>query len=330
VLAAADLAGYRVVERAPLWGRWRGLRVATMPLPSSGGLVLLEVLGILDALEARGVALEGAGAGSSATLHLIAEALKHGFADRARLLGDTDDARALAATLLEPAALAQLAARIDPARVGRHAGYGRPALARPAAAPEGGGTSHLCVVDAEGNAVALTTTVNRLFGAQLVTPGGVVLNNQMDDFALEAGVPNAFGLVQSEQNLVAPGKRPLSSMTPVLLLDGDRVVGCAGGSGGPHIISNVVQVLLATFVFGQDVRAAVEAPRIHHQWLPVQLRVEAEIPRDVRDGLTRRGHELAPTPAPTAVQAIRVLPDGTMQAASDPRKAGAPAAPPPR
>jgi len=329
VLTIADLAGYRALEREPLRGAWRGMTIATMPLPSSGGAILLEALGILDAVEARGISLAKLGAGSTAELHVVSEILEHGFADRARVLGDTDDARVLAAGLLEPASLKAIAARVDVERSQPHDSYGHPARAAGPRAPSDGGTSHLCVIDAAGNAVAMTTTVNTYFGSKLVTPDGIVLNNEIDDFAIDPAAPNGFGLVQSERNLVAAGKRPLSSMTPVLLFDAaGHVVGCVGGSGGPNIISNVFQVLVDVYVLGLDVRAAVEAPRIHHQWVPDQLRYEPEIPADVRAGLARRGHVLAPTEPPFAVQMIRVLPDGTREAASDPRKNGAPAAAP--
>ena len=138
---------------------------------------------------------------------------------------------------------------------------------------------------------------------------------------------NGFGLIQSDANLVGPGKRPLSSMTPLLVFDGDRVVGCVGGSGGPRIISNVLQVFLDVFAFGLDPRAAVELPRVHHQWSPDELVVEAEVAPEVRAALAARGHKVVVSEAPTAVQMIRVRPDGKLEAASDPRKNGAPAAP---
>lgn len=326
VITAADLAAYQVVERTPMVGTWRGLRLVTMPLPSSGGVVLLEALGIL---ERTGVDLSALGVGSAAAFHVIAEIEKHGFADRARLLGDSDAARAAAAGLLDDARLRTLAARVALDRTQPSARYGQavgaPTVQRP---PGPGGTSHLCVIDRDGNAVALTTTVNGYFGSKLVTAGGVVLNNQMDDFSLEAGVANGFGLIQSDANLVGPGKRPLSSMTPLLVFDGDRVVGCVGGSGGPRIISNVLQVFLDVFAFGLDPRAAVELPRVHHQWSPDELVVEAEIAPEVRAALTARGHKVVVSEAPTAVQMIRVRADGKLEAASDPRKNGAPAAPP--
>jgi gamma-glutamyltranspeptidase/glutathione hydrolase len=341
VLTAGDLAAYRVVERAPMVGSFRGLTLVTMPLPSSGGVVLLEALGIL---ERTGIDLAALGAGSAAAFHVIAELEKHGFADRARLLGDSDAARAAAAGLLDDARLRGLAAQVALDRTQPLATYGvltprapappakggpapaPPPVRKPDRAPGPGGTSHLCVVDREGNAVALTTTVNGYFGSKLVTAGGAVLNNEIDDFALAAAVANMFGLVQARDNLVGPDKRPLSSMTPLLVLDGERVVGCIGGSGGPRIISNVLQVFLGVYVFGLDPRAAVEMPRVHHQWAPDELTVEAEVAPEVRAALAARGHQVVVSEAPTAVQMIRVRPDGLREAASDPRKNGAPAA----
>lgn len=327
VLTAADLAGYQAVEREPLIGTWRGLQVATMPLPSSGGLIVLETLGILDA---AGVDLAAAGAGSSAAFHVIAEALKHAFADRARFLGDADYTAIDPGAMLAPARLSKLAARIG-RKVIAHDDYGDRALGKPSAPPaRGGGTSHLCAIDADGNAVALTTTVNGTFGALIVgKKSGIVLNNEMDDFSLAAGVPNMFGLVQSDANLVGPGKRPLSSMSPTLVLRNGQVVACVGGSGGPRIITNVVHALLHVFVFGMDARAAVSAPRIHHQWSPDRLLVEKEVPADVVRALRGRGHAVTDGwETISAVQMIVVRPDGTREAASDPRKQGAPAAEP--
>lgn len=319
VISAADLATYRVAERAPLEGRWRGHRLATMPIPSSGGVVLLEALAIIDG---AGVDLATLGAGSPAALHVIVEALKHGFADRARALGDTDAGRAAAAAMLAPARLAALARTVDRDRTLPSARYGEPA---PVVTPGPGGTSHVCVVDHDGNAVALTTTVNGYYGAKLVTPTGVVLNNQIDDFAVAVDASNMYGLRQGAENLVGAGKRPLSSMTPVLVIDADRVVGCVGGSGGPRIISNTLQVLLDLFVFGLDPTTAVAAPRIHHQWQPDVLVVEPELPAATRAALAARGHQVEVSDDITAVQAIRVGPAGAV-GASDPRKNGARAA----
>jgi gamma-glutamyltranspeptidase/glutathione hydrolase len=322
VMTLADLAGYRVIERTPLSGTWGRYRVATMPLPSSGGLALLAALAIIDG---SGIDLRGAGAGSSAAFHAVAEALKHTFADRARFLGDATPS-GLVERFLAPARLARLARRVGP-RTRPHATYGDRSLGKPAAGRTDAGTSHLCAIDSAGNAVALTTTVNTYFGAKLITgTSGIVLNNEVDDFTLAAGVPNAFGLIQSEHNLVGPGKRPLSSMTPVLVFDGDRVLGCVGGSGGPRIISNSLQVLINAFALGMDISEAVAAPRVHHQWTPDVLLVEPEVPADVVAALRRRGHRVVVSGAPTAVQAVVVDADGRRHGASDPRKGGAPAA----
>jgi gamma-glutamyltranspeptidase / glutathione hydrolase len=325
VMTLDDLAGYKVREDKPLTAFFRGRRIDAMPLPSSGGLVILSMFGMLDALEQRGIALAKLGVGSSAALHIIAEVLKHGFANRARFLGESSP-HELAEAMLDPAKLAALARRIDPKKVQPHDSYGFPSTG-PKGSHEDHGTSHVCVVDAAGNAVALTTTVNGYFGSRVRDPvSGVLFNNEIDDFSLQSGVPNLFGLVQSDYNLVGPGKRPLSSMSPTLVFDGDAVIGCVGGSGGPNIISNTFQVLLNAFVFGLDARQAVETPRLHHQWTPDELDLEAEITADVRDALKKRGHTLGDGPGLTAVQLILVAPDGTRTAASDPRKGGAPAA----
>ena len=325
VMTKADLKSYQVVDREPLIGTWGKYRVATMPLPSSGGLIALALFGILDSLK---VDLAKTGPGSSETLHWIAEVLKHGFADRARLLGDAKPASEMAKTFLDPDRLRALAAKVG-RRTRRHNSYGDKKLGKQVEVKSDDGTSHLCVIDKDGNAVALTTTVNGYFGAKAITKtSGVVLNNQIDDFSIRSGVANQFGLVQSNFNLVGPGKRPLSSMTPILIFDGDKVIGCAGGSGGPRIISNTIQVLLNIFVHKMNVREAVEAPRIHHQWSPNELLVEKQIPSDVVRNLRKRGHVVVESTRPTAVQAIIVDADGVRHAASDPRKAGTPAAAP--
>ncbi len=325
VMTLKDLRDYRVVERTPLTGSWAGKRIATMPLPSSGGIVLLEALGILAA---TGQDLAKHGAGSWQAYHLTVEALKHAFADRSRFLGDSASAKAVGARLLDPARLVRLGKRVKLGGVQPLASYGDKALG-PATAPpaRGGGTSHLCVIDAEGNAVALTTTVNGYFGADLMTRRtGIVLNNEMDDFSLRAGAVNMFGLVQSKQNLVGPGKRPLSSMTPTLVFKGDKVVGCMGGSGGPQIISNTLQVLLNVFTYGMSATRALAAPRFHHQWKPDRLSIDRKVPRSVRAQLVRRGHSVhARRPGTYAVQLVVVRADGKLEAASDPRKGGRPA-----
>ena len=324
VMTLEDLERYEVVERDPVVGRWGDYTLRTMPLPSSGGIVILEALGIV---EATGFDLAAHGPQSSATKHILAEALKHAFADRARYLGG-DVSKALVRALLDEDRLEKLARRVSQRRVRKHRSYGSRDLAKVTGGGnlDDSGTSHLCVIDADGNAVALTTTINLHFGAKVVgDKSGVVLNNEIDDFAIAPGKKNAFGLVQSEANLVGPKKRPLSSMSPTLVFEDGEVVGFLGGSGGPMIIANTFQVFLNAFAFDMDAEEAVSAPRIHHQWIPNKLLVE-DAPEDVVRALERRGHEVEVNDYKTAVQLIRVREDGTREAASDPRKGGRPAA----
>lgn len=323
VLTRDDLRDYAAVERPPLATDYRGLRVYSMPPPSSGGVVLIETLGILAARFPEVAALTREGHGSSADLHVLAEALKHGFADRARFLGDTDFVSVDLAHLTSAAYHGELARRIKPGSVLPRDAYGTlgpaPALHRD------GGTTHLSVIDAEGNAVALTTTVNLGFGAKLVAgKTGVLLNDQMDDFSLAPGQPNAFGLIGNEQNAVAPRKRPLSSMTPTIALDGDRVRVVVGAAGGPTIISATAQVLLNVVDWKLDAQAAVAAPRIHDQWFPETLMVEPEIARDVLDGLERRGHKIREVPHIGTVNVL-VRTDRGIEAGAEPRSPSGPA-----
>jgi gamma-glutamyltranspeptidase/glutathione hydrolase len=323
VLTADDLAGYAASDRAALETTYRGLRVFSMPPSSSGGIVLVETLGILSARYPDPGALAKLGRNSSAYLHLLAEAFKHGFADRARLLGDSDFVSVDLPRLTNPAYHRELAGRIKDDAVLPRDAYGM--AGGPAAVHKDSGTTHLCVIDADGNAVALTTTVNLGFGARVVAgKTGILLNDQMDDFSLEPGVANAFGLVGSTQNAVAPRKRPLSSMTPTIVLDGDRVKMAVGAAGGPTIITATTQVLLNVLDFQLDAQAAVAAPRMHHQWLPDALMVEPEIARDVRDGLERRGQKLRELPRIGVANAI-VRTDKGLEAGAEPRSSGAPA-----
>ena len=327
VLTHQDLARYTATDRAPLETAYRGLRVYSMPPPSSGGIAVSEVLGSLAALAARGHDLGKLGRGSSAHLHVVAESFKHAFADRARHLGDADFVPVPTAHLTGAAYHRDLAARIVPDRVLPRESYGTPeagdagdAGAQPA---KGGGTSHLSVIDADGNAVALTTTINLSFGAKLVAgKTGIILNDEMDDFSLQPGVPNAFGLIGNDENAVAPGKRPLSSMTPTLVLEGDRVKIAVGAAGGPKIITATAQILLNVIDFKLDAMAANAAPRIHHQWIPEVLSLEADVPQDVVAALERRGHRTKVVPR-LATANLLVRTERGLEAAADPRGAGA-------
>lgn len=345
ILSADDLRSYKPVWRSPLMGRYRGWQVITAP-PPAGGITALETLQILDA---RPPLADGPGA--SSTLHEIIESFKHAFADRARFHGDP--AFDTVPPELSTAAYAKdRAATIQREQILQPPQYGRPQGAVPLQAPRDHGTSHLCVIDAQGNAAALTTTVNLSFGAHVIAGRtGILLNNQMDDFAAQSNKPNAFGLVGTGANLVAPGKRPASSMSPLIAVAPDGSVLCVGGSGGPTIVTGVVQTVVNVIDFRMSVEAAVSAPRVHAQFIPDQVLVEPELASDVRAGLQRRGHRLIVTPAAleTAVQAVFYRPARAkvdpgaktaiavaddrpaeprgFSAAADPRKGGIPALP---
>lgn len=323
VMTAADLDGYTVTERMPIEVVYRGLSVMAMPPPSSGGTALAETLGILAARYPDGAALAKLGAGSSAYLQVLAEALKHAFADRARHLGDPDFVTVPLDHLLAPTYHADLAKRIKDNGVLPADKYGT--ADAPADQHRDSGTTHLSVVDADGNAVALTTTVNLGFGAHLLAGDtGIVLNDQMDDFAMQPGVPNGFGLIGSAQNAVAPRKRPLSSMTPLIALDDKGVKVVAGAAGGPTIITATLQAFLNVVDFKMDAQAAIAAPRIHDQWFPEVLMVEPQIPRDVTDALTARGQKVKEIPH-VGVSNLIVRTNDGLDAAAEPRSPSTPA-----
>jgi gamma-glutamyltranspeptidase/glutathione hydrolase len=290
VMTRADLNGYRVADRDPLIGSYRGRKVLTFPLPSSGGIVLLQALAMLERFD-----LTASGAGSSLTLHRIAEAERRAFADRSRFLGDPTFVDDPTGKLLDPAYLASRSASIKDDRATPSSEIlpgGRPAS-------EGLNTLHLSVADSRGGAVALSTTLNSWFGAAIVVPGtGVLLNNEMDDFSLATGVANQYNLLGEAANAVAPGKRPLSSMCPTIVeaaTPGERPLLVLGSRGGPTIISSVLQTILHVVDDGYDVQEAVDTSRIHHQWQPDVIYVEPHgLVADVAAALTARGHTLKP------------------------------------
>lgn len=318
VLTAADLAAYRPVWRAPLTFDAFGWKLASMPLPSSGGVILGQTLGMLERLDWARLPRFGADRD-----HLLAEVLRRSFADRF-LLSDPGTTRATEAQLLAPEWLARRTADIDP----RHATPSArvepwPGAARTEMPAAGGETTHLSVVDRDGNLVALTTTLNGLFGCGLWVPeAGFFLNNEMDDFATAPGKPNLFGLIQGEANAVAPGKRMLSSMSPVIAWKGKEAY-ALGGRGGSRIPTNTLQVMLNLLVDGDPLQAAIDRPRLHHQWLPDRLDAEPDaLSPETRSELERRGHTLQMNPATAKVHAVHLLPDGRVEAASDPRGSG--------
>lgn len=325
-----DLAAFEVESKQPLKANRLGYRFLAMPLPSSGGVAMLETLRILEHYES--VVDHAPGPADPGYAHLLTEAMKHAFADRARWLADDQYASVPLGHLLDNDRVDRLAERFDPARTLDSQDYGSSQIT--ADVIEDAGTSHLSVVDRWGNAAACTETINLEFGSLLCVPEfGLVLNNEMDDFVTDPGQPNAFGLVQSDRNLPEPGKRPLSSMSPTIVLDdAGHVVAVAGASGGPRIISGTLQVLLNGLLFRMSPNQAVAAPRIHHQWLPNTLWFENRwkqgssdsydpLIRDLRD----RGHAVDWRPDIGNVQLILRAPDGTYGAASDPRKGGEPA-----
>jgi len=321
LITAEDLGGIAPTEREPLRSAFDGGTIVTMPPPSSGGVALIETLNILAVYERLHPQLaDRLRDGSSFPFrHALAESLKHAFADRATSLGDPDYAEVPTGRLVDLRYAEKLAARIDPHHTTPPEEYGR------AAPIEDAGTTHFSVIDAEGNAVACTETINLSFGSYVVVPEtGLLLNNEMDDFAAKPGVPNAFGLVQSEAAAVGPGRRPLSSMTPTILVRDGKAVLAVGASGGPRIITATLQVFLNVTRFGKAPQEAVDAPRQHHQWLPNELLLEPALFRDAAEGLRGFGHEVGRESSLGVSQLVTR--DGTgLRAASDPRKGGRPA-----
>jgi len=318
VLTMEDLANYQPSERQVLVGSYRGYTILTMPPPSSGGAVLLQVLGVLEGFD-----LPAMGHNSSEHLHLLAEGMQHAYADRAQFMGDPDFVDVPVDRMLAEERILEIQGQIWPMRTFEREHYGIPV-----AIPEDSGTQHIAVIDASGQAVALTTTINTSFGSKVIAENsGLVLNNEMDDFVALPGVANAYGLIGKESNAVAPGKKPLSSMTPTIVLDPDgQVVMAIGASGGPLIISSTLQVLSNVIDFGMDPEEAVSAPRMHHQWVPEVLSLEPGISRDVQQNLSARGHELKEWTFFSSVQLV-VVEDGVFAGAADPRKGGQPATP---
>lgn len=302
IITAEDFARYHLVEREPLQTKYRGHTIVGFPPPSSGGIHVAQILGMLDSGPFDLRALEETD--PAARVHVIAGAMKLAFADRAHWLGDPDFAR-VPRGLLDPNYLATLAKKIDP----RHATPVEKAGDPPRAADDvftNKHTTHIAAADSEGNFVALTTTLNTGFGSKAVIPGtGVLLNNQMDDFSVQPGVPNNYKLIGAEANAIAPGKRPLSSMSPTIVLDaGGRPVLTVGGAGGPTIINQVVLAITNHLALGDDIAAAMKRPRFHHQWRPDVILIERDFKPDVLDKLRAMGNELKVDDAIGSAQAI--------------------------
>jgi gamma-glutamyltranspeptidase/glutathione hydrolase len=310
ILTLEDLKSYKPIWREPLVGSYRKRTVITMPPPSSGGVALIEMLNVLE-----GHQLTKLAPNSATYLHLIAEAMKHAFADRAQYLGDPDFVKAPILTLVSKDYASWIRGRISPVKTHPAKYYGLGNFKA-----EQGGTTHFSVLDRFGNAVACTLSVNTRFGSKILVPKtGIVLNNEMDDFAIHPS-GNVYGLVGNDANSLQPKKRPLSSMTPTIILQGDRPELIVGGAGGPRIISAVLQTILNVLDFQMPIKEAVEAPRIHHQWIPDELNVEDKLPPETKKSLERRGHTVRERTTLGVVQAV-VAKRAKSTGAADSRKA---------
>jgi gamma-glutamyltranspeptidase / glutathione hydrolase len=315
-----DLRNYRAVERTPLTGSYQSrkygeLAILTAPPPSSGGIGLLQMLGMLE-----GSGYDSSGPGSTASIHYVTEVMRRFFADRSQYLGDPDFVKNPVKLLLDPAYKKIRRATIDPLRATPSADV-HPGLPQ----GESSETTHYSIIDAEGNAVAVTFTLNNAYGSAVTVPGlGFLLNDEMDDFTSKPGSPNLFGLIQGAANAIAPGKRPLSAMTPTIVTRAGKPFLILGSPGGPRIITAVLQTILNVVDFGMNVQDAVNAPRFHHQWMPDTLYLEKEIAPAVAAELEQRGYhiEYSPGVVLARVEAILIDEKGRREGAADRRFSG--------
>ena len=315
LITREDLRAYQAVERKPLEGDYHGYHIITAPPPSSGGVCVLQMLGMLD-----GTDYVKAGPGSVRSYHYLAEVMRRAFADRMEYLGDPDFMMPRMSALLDPAYLKARAAGISPTQATPTAEV-RPGQLR---STEGADTTHFSIVDQAGNAVAVTYTLNLGFGSGVAVPGaGFLLNDEMDDFATRPGFPDSFGIVQGEKNAIAPNKRPLSSMCPTIVLKDHRPFLVLGAPGGGMILTAVLQVILNVTDYGMDVQSAVDFPRIHHLWNPNPtndyLQVERTMPAPTIAALRKLGYRINDQEPIVAarVEAILVGPNGRMEGAHD-------------
>jgi gamma-glutamyltranspeptidase/glutathione hydrolase len=318
LISREDLAGYAPTWREPVTGTYRGLTIYSMPPPSSGGVHLIQMLNVLEGYDLRAM-----GWHSAASMHVMAEAMRRAFADRSELLADADFYEVPVGRLTAKGYADALRGSIDLERATPSAEVRPGALL----SPDGTNTTALAVIDAEGNAVSLTTTINTAFGSGIVVRGaGFLLNNEMDDFAAKPGAPNAFGLLGGKANEVEAGKRPLSSMTPTIVMKDGSPMLLSGGAGGSRIITGVLQVIVNVGDFGLNVQEAVDAPRLHHQWLPDELSLEKGFSQDTVVLLEGMGHEVMVGKPRSAVVGIEVVrgEDGRViyEGASDARREG--------
>jgi gamma-glutamyltranspeptidase / glutathione hydrolase len=299
LLTVDDLAHYEVKEREPIRGSYRGYEIVSAPPPSSGGVALMEILNILE-----GYDLAKAGDRSAGSIHLTGEAFRRAFYDRAEFLGDPDFSKIPVAQLIDKRYGAAWRESIDPARASVSKDLKRPAIfteleqyasqhPQPAVVREPEHTTHYSVIDSQGDAVAVTTTLNDSFGSRVTAEGlGFLLNDEMDDFAAKQGVPNLYGLIQGPANAIGPGKRPLSAMTPTIVLKDGKLSLVLGSPGGARIITTVANILMGVVDHGMNIQEAVNAPRFHHQWLPDEVHVEQWFSPDAIKLLQQMGHKV--------------------------------------
>ena len=310
ILTAADLSGYKAVERKPTIFSYEKYSIVTMPLPSSGGVVLQQMLKMVE-----GRPLAGYGFESVKAVHLMTEVERLAYADRAQFLGDRDYYSVPVTTLTSPAYIQSRLALIPPDKAGNSHDIKAGMLS-----PASEETTHLDVIDAQGNAVSITTTLNGGYGSRVVVGGaGFFLNNEMDDFSIKPGVPNMYGAVGTEANAIAPGKRMLSSMSPALVLDKGNVFLVVGTPGGTTITTSVFQTIVDILDFRLSTEDAVNQPKFHHQWLPDEIFVEAAFPKATRDSLTAMGYTVTQRGSIGRTEVIKVLPGHHIEAVGDSR-----------
>ncbi len=312
LITKADLAAYKVTEREPVRGTYRGHEVIAMPPPSSGGIHIIQMLNILETYD-----LAALGQNSAASLHLMTEAMRRAFADRSQHLGDPDHYTVPVDWLISKEYGQALASEIDPTHATPSSDVS-PGAPAPYESPD---TTHFSVIDRDGNAVANTYTINFSFGSGIMVSGaGFLLNNEMDDFSAKPGTANAFGLLGGEANAIEPTKRPLSSMTPTLVLKDGQPILVTGSPGGSRIITAVLQAIVNAVDFNLNVAEGVHRPRIHHQWYPDTLLVEPGMSVDTVGVLKALGHEIAQTSRTSgSVQSVGSSGPGSFYGAADPR-----------
>ncbi len=314
VMTADDLKHYKVIEREAVHGDYRGYQIYSMPPPSSGGVHLIQMLNMLEGFD-----MAALGSTTAASSHILIETMRRAYADRSEYLGDPDFVNVPVAALTDKNYAAQLREQIDLHRATPSFNV-KPGNLAPYESKQ---TTHYSIVDKWGNAVANTYTLNWSYGSAIVAKGtGMLMNNQMDDFSAKPGEPNIYGLIGGEANAVAQRKRPLSSMTPTIVMKEGNVFLVTGSPGGSQIITSVLQVIVNVLDHQHNIQMATNAPRLHHQWMPDEVLVEAIFNRDTVDLLRARGHKIEPSLPIGTTQSIMVMDDGSLHGASDPRRAG--------